>query len=88
MCVCVCVCVCGVCVSASCHVHIHRVSSDVHTTETAVVSTSVPLWNQVIESGAGKPLAVATHDKEKASDIVGLCAKGFSMKAGPAVDIL
>lgn len=49
-----------------------------------LLSTSVQLWNQVIVSGAGKP--VALHDKKKASDKVGLCAKGFSTKAGPAVD--
>ena len=48
--------------------------------------TNVRLWNQVIVSGAGKP--VATHDKKKASDKVGLCAVGFSMKSGPTVDIL
>ena len=49
-----------------------------------LLSTSVRLWNQVIVSGAGKP--VASHDKKKASNKVGLCAKGFSTKAGPAVD--
>ena len=49
-----------------------------------LLSTSVWLWNQVIVSGAGKP--VASHDKKKASNKVGLCAKGFSTKAGPAVD--
>ena len=39
----------------------------------------------MITSGAGKPMAI--HDKKKASDEVGVCAKGFSMKAGPTVVI-
>ena len=53
-------------------------------TSLELLFTTVPLWNQVIESGAGNPMAV--HDKKKGSDKVGVSCIGFTTNAGPTAE--